>query len=137
MRMKNPVSIDSCPAGYTLYPEPNTDPDWCVRPIGTPVTITSAAVSSLSSFQPSPPPGQQAGPAQYQLTIILPAADVPALTAVSTTAADVHGPLSITVAGRTWLLPTVEQPLTSRDLLIPMPSKNQALELQGLLVASG
>ncbi len=137
MRMQPPASIDGCPPGYTLFPEPDNNPGLCARPAGTPVTITSAAVSSVSSFQPKPPPGQQAGPAEYQFIITLPAADVPALTAVTTTAADLRGPLSLSVAGRTWLLPIAEQPFTSRQLMIPLPSKNQALQLQRILASPG
>jgi hypothetical protein len=137
MRMEPPAPVDGCPAGYTLFPEPDTDPGLCARPVGSPVTITSAAVSPLSSFQPKPPLGQPAGPAQYGFTITLPAADVPALTAVTTTAAHVQGPLSLSVAGRTWLLPIVVRPFTSRQLQIPMPSRNQALQLQRILASSG
>ena len=52
----------------------------CYRKTGTPVTITSAAVSPVSSFRPPPPPGQQqAVPVQYGFWITVPAADVPAL----------------------------------------------------------
>ncbi len=135
MRVQPSAPGGACSVGYTSYV--GADPGMCVRPIGTPVTFTSAAVSSVSAVQPQAPPGQQPGPAQYQFTITLPAADVPALTAVTTTAAGVQGPLSIEVSGKTWLLPVVGQPFTSRRFLIPLPSRSQALQLQGLLVPSG
>jgi hypothetical protein len=50
-------------------------------------------------------------------------------------AADAHGHLTIGVAGRTWLLPTVLQPFTS-PLEIALPSRNQTLQLHSLLVPS-
>ena len=62
---------------------------------------------------------------------------MPALAAVTTTAADAQGPLAISAAGRTWILPIVEQTFTSPQLLIPLPSKNQALQLQRILASSG
>jgi hypothetical protein len=69
--------------------------------------------------------------------ITLPASDMPALTAVTTTAADSQGYLGITVAGRTWLLPQVMQPFPSPRFQILMPGKNQVLQLQRILASSG
>jgi hypothetical protein len=44
------------------------NPGQCVRPVDTPVTITSAAVSAVSSFQPRTPSGQVVpGPPAYQI----------------------------------------------------------------------
>jgi hypothetical protein len=109
----------------------------CYRKVGTPVTFSSAAVSSLSLVSnPKPPPGQPAPPVQYVFTITLPAAAVPALTAVTATAYQAHGSLAITVAGRTWALPLVAGPFTSRYFQIALP-RSQALQLQRLLVTSG
>jgi hypothetical protein len=122
-----------CPAGYIALAGNN---GWCYRKIGTPATISSAAVSPVTAEKPNPPPGQQAGPAQYAFTLTLPASDVPALTAVSTTAAGVQGPLALSVDGQTWVLPMVVGPFTSRQFLVPLPSKNQALQLQRILAPS-
>ena len=107
-------------------------------PARYPVTITSAAVSAVSSFQPRTPSGQVApGPPAYQIMITLPAADVTAATAVVTTAYDSRGGVDFSVAGRTWALPMVFRPFRSQQLSIALPSKNQALQLHRLLVSSG
>jgi hypothetical protein len=109
----------------------------CYRKVGSPVMFNSAAVSSVSLVSnPKPPPGQPAPPVQYGFTITLPAASVPALTAVTTTAYRAHGSLAITVAGRSWALPLVAGPFTSRNFQISLP-RSQALQLQHLLVRSG
>jgi hypothetical protein len=62
---------------------------------------------------------------------------VPELTAVTTTAADAQGPLALSVDGRTWVLPLVSRPFTGRQFIVPLTSKNQAVQLQRLLVPSG
>jgi hypothetical protein len=137
MRVQPPAPAGGCPAGFATLSAPGAGPGACYRKLGTPVTITSAAISPVSSSRPHPPPGQQAGPVQYGFTITLAAAEVPALTAVTTTAADAQGPLAISAAGRTWVLPIVGRPFTSPQLLIPLQTKNQALQLQRTLVSSG
>jgi hypothetical protein len=131
--VRSVVSAGSSPAptsaSATLVPT-------CYRQVGTPVMFSSAAVSSVSLVSnPKPPPGQPAPPVQYGFTITLPAAAVPTLTAVTTTAYRAHGSLAITVAGRTWALPLVAGPFTTRDFQISLP-RSQALQLQRLLIAS-
>jgi hypothetical protein len=69
-----------CPAGYVALSAPY--PGTCYRSLGTPVTISSAAVSSVSMNGSSPPAGQPKGPASYGFTVAVPAADVAAVTAV-------------------------------------------------------
>jgi hypothetical protein len=128
MRIQPATPAGGCPAGSVALPG---GPGKCYRKLGTPVTITSAAVSS---HLPAPPPGQQTP--RYGFIITVPAADQAALTAVTTTAADAHGYLSISVAGRTWLLPRVLQPFTGPDMEITFPSRNQVLQLQRLLAPS-
>ena len=117
-----------CPAGWVTL---SGGAGACYRKTGTPVTITSAAVSS---HLPTPPPGQQTPP--YGFIITVPAANQAALTAVTTTAANAHGYLSISVAGRTWLLPRVVRPFTSPHFEVTFPSRNQVLQLQRMLAAS-
>jgi len=117
-----------CPAGSVAL---SGGPGQCYRKLGTPVTITSAAVSS---HLPTPPPGQETP--QYGFVITVPAANQVALTAVTTTAADAHGYLSISVGGRTWLLPRVLQPFTSPHFEITFLNRNQVLRLQRMLAAS-
>ena len=131
-----------CPAGWV------TLSGGCYRKTGTPVTITSAAVSPVFAFRPPAPPGQQAAPVQYGFSITVPAADVPAVAAILPTAPGTPGPPTastvnsatpipaISVAGRTWILlgySTLEGP----EFDVTLPSKNQALQLQRMLAASG
>ena len=138
MSVQPPTPAGGCPAHFTMLSVPGTYPGECARSLGTPVTITSAAVSAVSSFQPKTPSGQVApGPPSYQIMITLPAADVAAATAVVTTAYDSRGSVDFSVAGRTWALPMVFRPFRSQQLPIDLPSKNQALQLHRLLVSSG
>ena len=58
MRIQPPAPAGGCPAGWVALPGGGS-PSTCYRTTGTPVTITSAAVSPVSSFRPPPPPGQQ------------------------------------------------------------------------------
>jgi hypothetical protein len=136
MRVKPPAPAGGCPARFTMISVPG-NPGQCVRPLDTPVTITSAAVSSVSSFQPRTPSGQASGPPAYQIMITLPAADVDAATAVVTTAYDSRGGVDFSVAGRTWALPMVFRPFRTQQLSVALLSKNQALQLHRLLVPSG
>ena len=136
MSVEPPAPADGCPARFTMISVPG-NPGECVRPLDSPVIITSAAVSSVSSFQPRTPSGQAPGPPAYQIMITLPAADVDAATAVVTTAYDSRGGVDFSVAGRTWALPMVFRPFRSQQLSVALLSKNQALQLHRLLVPSG
>jgi hypothetical protein len=135
MRVRQPTPAGGCQVGYTMLPGAN--PGMCYRKTGAPVTITSAAVSPVTAYQPKPPPGRAAGPAQYEFLVTLPATDAPALTAVTTTAYNAQGALAISVAGRSWALPIVARPFTGRQFQIPLSNRNQALQLQRILAASG
>ena len=149
MRTQGPAPVGSggCPAGWVTLPGPN--PGQCYRKTGTPVTITSAAVSPVFPFQPPTPPGQQAPPVQYGFWITLPAADAPALATVIPAAPGSPGPPTasavtsatpipaISVAGRTWVLQGFATRFAGRQLEVTLPSRNQALQLQRMLAASG
>jgi hypothetical protein len=136
-----------CPAGWVTLSAGPGQPGQCYRKTGTPVTITSAAVSPVVSFRPPTPPGQQTPPVQYGFSIIVPAADVPALAAVLPTAQGAPGPPTasavtsatpipaISVAGRTWLLVGYATP-EGREFDVALASRNQALQLQRMLAAS-
>jgi hypothetical protein len=148
VRVPQSAPVGGCPAGYVTLPGGGS-PGMCYRTTGTLVTITSAAVSPVSPFQPPPPPGQQAVPVQYVFWITVPAADAPALTAVTTTVTGPQRPqgpptasaatsaLTISVAGRTWGLVGFATRFTGRQLEVALPSRNQALQLQRILAASG
>jgi hypothetical protein len=79
----------------------------------------------------------------------LPAADVPALAAVIPTASGPPGPPTasvvtsataiptISVADRTWVLSGFATRFAGREFEVTLPSRNQALQLQRMLAASG
>jgi hypothetical protein len=66
--------------------------------------------------------------------IALSAAGRPALKAISTTAYDAEGYLDVSVARRTWLIAKVLRPFTDGQFEIVVPSRNQADQLQRLLI---
>jgi hypothetical protein len=103
----------------------------CYRPVGMPVTITSAAVTPVSGDGPPPPPGQ---PAQYGFTVAVPAGDVAAVTALITQAHDSRDALGVSAAGKLWQAPQVLQPFPGQQLQIGVLSRNQALQLYRILV---
>ena len=148
MRVPPAVPVGGCPAGYVTAPGGGS-PGMCYRKTGAPVTITSAAVSPVSAFRPPLPPGQQAVPVQYVFWITLPAADAPALTALVTTvtgpqrlhsapvASAANSGLTISVAGRTWVLVGFATRFSGREFEVSLSSRNQALQLQRILAAPG
>ncbi len=123
-------------AGSTATPTPTpaTPPASvaCYRPVGTPVTITSAAVSSVTTSRNQP------GAAWYEFVVAFPAADVPALTALIRQAYYSGDALGMSVAGKLWQAP---QPRSRFNALraeqINLLSRNQAFQLYRLLVPSG
>jgi hypothetical protein len=124
--------------GSTATPAPAATPHAppvgvaCYLPVGRPVTITSAAVSSVTTFR------HQQGPAFYGLVVAFPAADVAALTAVITQAYNAHDAVGTSVGGKLWQAP---QPLGRFSALraeqISVLSRTQAVQLHRLLVPSG
>jgi hypothetical protein len=136
MRSRPPGLARGCPAGWvTVSMPPGAPATPCYRPLGKPVTITSAAVSSVFTYRP--PPGQPKGPASDGFTVTVPAADAAAVTAVIRQAYDSGGAVGISVAGKLWQAPQVRQPFPGQQLQIALLSKNQALQLYRLLVPSG
>ena len=131
MRSQPPRAAGGCPAGWIALPAPGAP--LCYHKLGTPVTITSAAVSPVFSGPSVSPVHQKPGPSQYGFMIAPSAADVAAVTAVTTTAYRSQDYLEISVAGRTWLLPKVLQPLRRGQFGIFLPSRNQVLQLHRIL----
>jgi len=107
----------------------------CYRPVGTPVTITSAAVSSVLTYRP--PPGQAKEPDLYGFIVAVPGADVAAVTAVIRHAYDTRSAVGISVAGKLWQAPQVQQPFPGQRLQITLLSRNQARQLYRILIPSG
>jgi hypothetical protein len=123
--------------GITPTPTPATPPAppagvACYLPVGRPVTITSAAVSSVTTDRHHP------GPASYGFVVAFPAADVAALTALIRQAYDSGDAVGMSVADKLWQAP---QPRGRFNALradqINLLSRTQALQLYRLLVPSG
>ena len=135
MRSHPPTATGGCPAGWAAVSKPpRAAPMPCYRPVGTPVTITSAGVSSVSKYQQTPPPGQTAQPTQYGFWVTPPAADVAAVTALIKQAYDSGGAFGISVAGKLWQAPQIFKPFPGQQLQIAFLNKNQALQLYRILV---
>lgn len=127
--------------GSTATPAPTATPTTlpsppvgvaCYLPVGRPVTITSAAVSPVTTYP------QQTGPAFYGFVVAFPTADVAALTAAIRQAYDFGDALGMSVAGKLWQAP---QPRRRANALraeqINLLSKTQAFQLYRLLIPSG
>lgn len=138
MRSRPPEPAGGCPAGWvavSLPPGAARMP--CYRPAGTAVTITSAGISPVAAYTPAHPPGKPAGPAQYGFVVVVPAADVAAVTAVITAAYHSRDAVGISVAGKLWQAPQVDRPFPGRQLQITLLGRNQAQQLYRMLVPSG
>jgi hypothetical protein len=134
-----PVPAQPLQGGTTTPPPtpaatPTTPPVGvaCYRPVGTPVTVTSAAVSSVTTSRYQP------GPAWYQFVVAFPTADVPALTALIRQAYDHGDAIGMSVAGKLWQAPQTRRKFNAlRAEQINLLSRNQAVQLYRLLVPSG
>jgi hypothetical protein len=103
----------------------------CYRPVGTPVTVTSAAVSSVTTNRNQP------GPAWYVFEVAFPTADVPALTALIRQAYNAGDAIGINVAGKLWQAPQPRRKFNAlRAEQINLLSRTQAFQLYRLLVPS-
>ena len=101
----------------------------CYRPVGTPVTITSAALSSVTTNRNQP------GPAWYEFVVAFPAADVPALTALIRQAYNAGDAVGMSVDGKLWQAPQTRRRFNAlRAEQVNLLSRNQALQLYRLLV---
>jgi hypothetical protein len=123
VRIQAPTAAGACPSGSVAL---SGGPGQCYGQLGTPVTITSAFVGSVVTGTHHIPPGL------YGFWVTLPAADLPALHALTTAAYNAQGFLGISVNGQTWLLPRVRAPFTG-PLEMVLPTKDQVLLLHSLL----
>ncbi len=116
----------------TLTTPPAPEGVACYRPVGTPVTITSAAVSPVTTNRNQP------GPAFYGFVVAFPAADVAALTALIRQAYDSGDAVGMSVAGKLWQAPQPRRQFNAlRAEQINLLSRSQAFQLYRLLVPSG
>jgi hypothetical protein len=103
----------------------------CYLPVGRPVTITYAAVSSVTTDR------NQTGPAWYVFVVAFPAAEVPALTALIRQAYVSGDAVGMSVAGKLWQAPQPRRKFNAlRAEQINLLSRNQAIQLYRLLVSS-
>jgi hypothetical protein len=144
MQMRQQALPGMCPAGYAEIS--GGYPGTCYRKTGPLATIASAGVSSLTSFQPPTPQGQQEPPIQYGFWISLPAADAQALTAVTGPPGPVTGApqssaatsdLTVSVADRTWALIGYAIRPSGREFEVFLSGRELALQLQQVLASSG
>jgi hypothetical protein len=104
----------------------------CYRPVGSPVTITSAAVSSVATDRNHP------GTAWYGFVVAFPAADVAALTALIRRANDSGDAVGMSVAGKLWQAPQPRRTFIAlRAEQINLLSRTQAIQLYRLLIPAG
>jgi hypothetical protein len=134
MRAEPVRPAGGCPAGYVALSGAGSGQ--CYRKTGTPVTITSAAVSPVPSAEARPDPSLPGADQYHGFLITMPVADGPALTAETTTAVKTRGALAISIGSRTWVLPTLGGPWASQQLGIFLPG-NQAVQVQRLLSSPG
>ena len=135
MRSQPPTITGGCRAGLVeVFLPPGAPAMPCFRPLGTPVTITSAAVSPVSAYRHTPPPGQPAPPTSYGFMVGVPTAQVAAVTALVMQAYDAHGALGVSVDGKLWQAAQIVQPFPGQQFQIALLTRNQALQLYRLLV---
>jgi hypothetical protein len=104
----------------------------CYLPVGKPVTITSAAVSSVTTNRNQP------GPAWYVFVVAFPTADVPTLTTLIQRAYASGDAVGMSVAGKLWQAPQPRRKFNAlRAEQINLLSRTQAVQLYRLLVPSG
>ncbi|HYK66870.1 MAG TPA: hypothetical protein VEV45_02910 [Streptosporangiaceae bacterium] len=133
-----PTGTASCPAGLVqVWMRPGATAMTCFRPVGTPVTINSAAVSSVSTDRPTPPSGKPAQPVTYGFTVGVPAAQVAAVTALIAQAYQSQDAVGVSVDGKLWQAAQVLQPFPGRQFQIALISRSQALQLHRLLIPVG
>jgi hypothetical protein len=126
--------------GSTAAPTPTTTPTApaaapagvaCYLRVGRPVTITSAAVSSVTTNRNEP------GPAWYEFVVAFPTADVPALTALIRQAYGAGDAVGMSVAGKLWQAPQTRIRFHAlRAEQVNLLSRTQAVQLYRLLVGS-
>jgi hypothetical protein len=104
----------------------------CYLPVGRPVTITSAAVSSVTTFRNQP------GPAWYGFVVAFPSTDVAALTALIHQAYDSGDAVGMSVGGKLWQAPQPRRSFSAlRAEQVNLLARSQAFQLYRLLVPSG
>jgi hypothetical protein len=136
MRSQPNTATGGCRAGWNavVMPRGGAPVAGCYRPVGTPLMITSAAVSPVTTYRPTPAAGQPTPPAQFEFTVAVPAAKVAAVSALIKRVYNADGAFGISVDGKLWQAPRVLSPFPGRQLHITLFSRNEAVQLRRLLV---
>jgi hypothetical protein len=132
VRIQAPARAGGCPAGSVALA---ADPGQCYRKVGRPVTIKVAGISVIQRLQ--------LGPGKDAFVVSLSSSEEPALNAVTRAAFNAHGFLVISIAGRSWLLPSLAQlfgqlpqvapPLNQTVFTVSLPRVAQTVLLQRML----
>lgn len=128
--LSGPGAINAPSGGTSPVSSPSGPSGVCFRPLGKPVTFTSAGVEVTEQPAGSQPVQH---PASWQVQVYLPAAEATELEAVTTKLAGTQDQLAIIIGGLTWGMPITLRPLTRGEFSISAESKNQALQIQRLL----
>jgi hypothetical protein len=126
------ASLTPVPAARPAAPPARTAGLACYRPVGKPVSITSAAVSAVTTERNQP------GAPWYVFVVAFPTADEAALTELVRQAYSSGDALGLSVAGKLWQAPQPRHKFNAlRAEQIDLLSRNQAAQLYRLLVRSG
>jgi hypothetical protein len=129
--LTGPGAVDGPATGNGPVSAPSTPNGVCFQTLGKPVTFSTAGVAVAEQPARSQPAPQ---PASWVVRINLPAAEAAELAAVTTKLAGTQDQLAIIIAGQTWSMPVTLQPLTGGEFAFGTENKNQALQVQRLLI---
>jgi hypothetical protein len=129
--LTGPGATNGPPAGAGPVSSPSTPTGVCFQTLGKPLTFTTAGVAVAEQPARSQPVQQAAS---WVVRINLPAAEGAELASVTTRLAGTQDQLAIIIAGQTWAMPLTLQPLTGGEFAFSAQSKNQALQVQHLLI---
>jgi hypothetical protein len=129
--LTGPGAVDGPATPSGPVTSPSTPNGVCFQTLGKPVTFTTAGVAVVEQPAHSQPAPQ---PASWVVRINLPAAEAAELTTVTTRLAGNQDQLAIIIGGQTWAMPVTLQPLTRGEFAFGTQSKNQALQVQRLLI---
>lgn len=126
-----PAQGSAAPAAPATPPPPGTGVA-CYLPVGNSVTVTTAAITAVTSYS------HQTGPTAYGFVVAFPTSDIAALTAAINQAYVSGDALGMSVAGKLWQAPPTQHKANAlRAEQVDLLSKEQALQLYRLLDPSG
>ncbi len=129
--LSGPGATNGAPGGTGPVSSPSTPNGVCFQTLGKALTFTTAGVAVAEQPARSQPVQQ---PASWVVRINLPAAEAAELASVTTRLAGSQDQLAIIIAGQTYAMPVTLQPLTGGEFAFGTENKNQALQVQRLLI---